>query len=122
MSFEEIIIDDNTNEGIPLYWEFKEVGAHVEGNVYDFEEDRYGNQRIVLFIKDDENGEPITTILPGHANLVRFNKKLELGDYIRVELKEIIPPKGDKKYPFNIYKVMKDPDKKLYLEEEEVVE
>ena len=119
MAFEEVEIGEAP---VGKYWKPEKTGDNIEGNIYDFVDDNYGKKRIELLLGEDEYGEPITTILPSHTNLLRFYKNLEEGDYIKVELKEIIPPKEGKKYPFHIYKVLKDPDRKLYAEDDGDVE
>lgn len=57
---------------------------------------------------EDEDGELITTTLPAHVHLKRFYVNLNEGDYIKVELTKLIPPKEGDKYPKRIYKVLKD--------------
>jgi len=109
MAFEDIEIEEE--EFVPKYWNFEKVGDNVEGNVFSIVKDDYGNDRIVLDMGDDEDGNVITTTLPGHKNLQRYVKKIKKGDYIRVELTKIIPPKEEGRYPFNIYKVQKDEDR-----------
>jgi len=114
MAFEEV------NEGqapVGAYWKAEKVGDYVEGNIYDFVEDNYGKLRIELELEEtDEYGERKITTLPSHTHLTRFYSNLEVGDYIRVELKEMIPPKNDNKYPTMIYKVLKDEDRKVEYE------
>lgn len=107
------------------YWAPEEIGDNVEGNVYEIVKDKWDNDRIVLDLGDDEDGNVITTTLPSHAHLRRFVPKLEVGDYIRVELVKLIDPKeevdadGRKMQPTRIYKVQKDPERKIDYGEEE---
>jgi len=99
------------------YWNPEKIGDNIEGNVYDIKKDQWDNDRIVLDLGDDENGNLITTMLPGHAQLQNFVPNLLVGDYIRVELVKQIPPteeqlaKNPKRSPTNIYKVQKDPER-----------
>lgn len=108
MAFEEVA---EAPAEIGAYWNPEKEGEAVEGNIYDFVEDRYGHKRISLYLGSDEYGEPITTLLPSHTHLRRFYKNLEEGDYIRVELVEKIPPTGSNQYPTMKYRVLKDPER-----------
>ena len=110
MAFEEV---EKGPEEIGRYWNPEEVGAVVEGNIYKFVTDDYGNKRIDLYLGQDEDDEAILTMLPQHADLKRVYVSLERGDYIRVELIKLIPPKKEDGYPKRIYKVLKDPDRKV---------
>ena len=105
MAFEEVEVGP---EEVGKYWNPEEVGQSIEGNIYGFTTDNYNNKRIELYLGLDEDDEPITTILPAHAHLKRYYVNLNEGDYIKVELTKLIPPKGDDKYPKRIYKVLKD--------------
>ena len=110
MAFEEV---EKGPEEVGRYWNADEVGATVEGNIYKFVTDDYGNKRIDLYLGQDEDDEAILTILPAHADLKRVYVNLERGDYIRVEVIKLIPPKKENGHPKRIYKVLKDPDKKV---------
>ena len=105
MAFEEVELGPAE---VGEYWNPEEVGDSVEGNIYEFTNDNYGNKRIVLYLGEDEDGELITTTLPAHVHLKRFYVNLNEGDYIKVELTKSIPPKEGDKYPKRIYKVLKD--------------
>lgn len=119
MAFEDV------EATVDEYWNPEQIGDNVEGNVLEFITDKWNNKRIVLDLGDDENGEVITTTLPSHAHLKRFIPKLEVGDYIRVELVKLIEPKeevdadGRKMQPTRIYKVQKDPERKIDYGDEE---
>lgn len=114
MAFEDV----EAEEVIGKYWNPEKVGDNIEGNVFEIVKDQYGNDRIVLDMGDDENGNIMTSQLPGHASLQRFVKNINIGDYIRVELVDIIPAKEEGRYDAKIYKVQKDPDRAQDYEEE----
>lgn len=122
MAFEDV---EEQEVDVGKYWAPKNVKDSIEGNVYGFEKDQWGNKRIVLDLGDDENGEVILTTLPGHAHLKRFIPNLETGDYIRVELVKLLEPSEDdlakdpNRSATRIYKVQKDPEKKIDYEPEE---
>ena len=63
MSFEDVEIGQ---EPFSLYWKPTTVGESIEGNVYDFEEDDYGHERMLLY-RGEEDGEPLVTTLPSHG-------------------------------------------------------
>jgi len=111
MVFEEIVSDGEDNG----YWNPVSVGQNIEGNLKYFQKDEWGKQRIVLEKEDDEE-----IVLPGHADLQQYKKKLGIGDYIRVTLikiKESTNPDYNDK-PF--YKVEVDSERKVeYVEESE---
>lgn len=117
MAFEDI------EEDVLEYWNPENIGDNIEGNVYEITTDQWNNKRIVLDMGDDEDGNLLTTTLPGHAHLQRFVKKINVGDYIRVELVKLIEPKeetdenGKKIQPTRIYKVQKDPERKIDYDE-----
>ena len=110
MAFEEV---EKGPEEVGRYWNADVVGDVVEGNIYKFVTDDYGNKRIDLYLGQDEDDQAILTMLPAHADLKRVYVNLECGDYIRVELIKLIPPKKDGGYPKRIYKVLKDPERKV---------
>ena len=118
MAFEEV---EKGPEEFGRYWNADEVGATIEGNIYKFKTDDYGNKRIDLYLGQDEDDEAILTMLPAHADLKRHYVNLERGDYIRVELVKLIEPKKENGYPKRIYKILKDPDRKVEWPEPETV-
>ena len=99
------------------YPKFEKVGDYVEGNLYEFDKDGYGNKRMVIEIGEDEEGELILQYLPTHRHLQNFYKKVAIGDYLHVELVKLIPPKEDQEYPTRIYKVKVDPDRKAIYDD-----
>ena len=107
------------------FWTPENVNDSIEGNVYKIVKDQWGNDRIVLDLGDDENGEIITTTLPPHAHLRRFIPKLSIGDYVRVTLSKLIEPTKEQleddptRKPTRIYKVQKDPEQKIDYDIEE---
>ena len=116
MAFEEV---EKGPEEVGRYWNADVVGDVVEGNIYKFVTDDYGNKRIDLYLGQDEDDQAILTMLPAHADLKRVYVNLERGDYIRVELIKLIPPKKEDGYPKRIYKVLKDPERKVEWPEED---
>lgn len=113
MAFEDV------EEAMDKYWNPENIGDDIEGNFYEVVKDKWGNKRIVLDMGDDEEGHLMTTMLPSHSQLQRFIPKLEIGDYIRVELAKIIEPTPEqleedpKRKPAMIYKVQKDPERAI---------
>ena len=99
------------------YWKPEEIGDNIEGNVFEITTDDWNNERIVLDLGDDAEGNLITTTLPAHAQLRSFIPKIKIGDYIRVELIKQIPPTEKQleeqpdRSPTNIYKMQKDPSR-----------
>lgn len=99
------------------YWKPEKIGDDIEGNVFEIVKDDWNNERIVLDLGDDAEGNLITTTLPAHAQLRSFIPKLKIGEYIRVELVKQIEPtekqleKQPDRSPTNIYKVQKDPSR-----------
>ena len=114
MSFETIEpgVDETTR-----YWEPAVIGDSIEGNVCQFTEDNYGNTRIVLELESGFEKE-----LPSHKDLQRYNRKVDIGDYIRVTLAKIIPSNNANYADKRIYKVEKDPSRKVEYEEAEEYE
>lgn len=114
MAFETITpgIDETSR-----YWEPLTVGDQIEGNVIDFVEDNYGNTRILLELESGFEKE-----LPSHRDLQRYNRKVDIGDYIRVTLAKIIPSNNENYADKRVYKVEKDPSRKVEYEEEEADE
>ena len=60
MAFVEIEPEAET-EGYTKYPKFEKVGDNIEGNLYEFDTDGYGNKRMVLEVgeDDDENQYPV---------------------------------------------------------------
>ena len=97
-------------EFIPKYWKPEQVGDKIEGNIYEFNESVFNGKkqiRINLYCGEDENEEPIMSLLPAHADLKRTYVNLKVGDYIRVEAIDKIQT-GNMDYPKWIYKVLVD--------------
>lgn len=111
MAFKEIEPEEEENYH-EKYPRFENIGDHVEGNLYEWDKDGWGNKRIVLEVGEDEEGEPILQYLPTHTHLRRFYNRIHIGDYIRVELKKLIE-KDNQEYPTRIYKLQVDPDRKV---------
>lgn len=116
MAFKEV---EKGPEEVGRYWNPEEVGDAIEGNIYKFVIDDFGNKRIDLYLGEDEDEEPIMCMLPAHADLKRVYVNLNRGDYIRVELTKLIEPRGKSKYPKRIYKVLVDEDRKVEWPEED---
>lgn len=108
-------------KGIPKYFKPEQIGDSIEGNIYEFAESTYNGQkqvRINLYCGEDENGEPLMSLLPAHADLKRTYANLNVGDYIRVEVVDKIQTKN-MNYPKWIYKVLVDPDRFVEWDETE---
>ena len=116
MAFEEI---EKGPEEHGRYWNPEEIGDQIEGNIYNFVTDDYGNKRIDLYLGEDEEGEAIMCMLPAHADLKRYYVNLERGDMIQVTLVKLIEPKGKSQYPKRIYKVLVDAERKVVWPEED---
>lgn len=116
MAFEEV---EKGPEEYGRYWSPEKVDDEITGHIYNFVTDDYGNKRIDLYLGEDEDGNAIMCMLPAHADLKRVYVNLERGDYINVKLTELIPPRKEGGYPKRIYKVLKDPEKKVEWPEEE---
>lgn len=110
MAFREV---EKGPEEVGRYWNPEEVGAAIEGNIYKFVKDDFNNTRIDLYLGEGENEEAILTMLPAHADLRRHYVNLERGDYIRVELIKLIPPKKENGHPKRIYKILVDDERKV---------
>ena len=110
MAFEEV---EKGPEEHGRYWNPEEIGDQIEGNIYKFVTDDYGNKRIDLYLGVDEEDEPIMCMLPAHADLKRYYVNLERGDMIKVTLVKLIEPKGKSQYPKRIYKLLKDDSQKV---------
>lgn len=96
-------------EQIGEYPRFDEIGDYVEGNISSFYIDDYNNKRIELWKRVD--GEDFYQCLPAHADLKRYYDNLKVGDYIRVELKEVRKAIKEGYNDKKIYKVMVDEDR-----------
>lgn len=111
MAFEDVAPDvDMTSK----YWNPQVVGDSIEGNICNWEMDDWGNSRICLELK-----EGFEKVLPAHKDLLRYNSKLELGDYIRVTLSQIKKSNDPQYNDQKLYKVQKDPERKVEYEEED---
>lgn len=110
MAFREV---EKGPEEVSRYWNPEKVGDVVEGNIYKFVKDDYGNTRIDLYLGQDEDDEAILTMLPGHADLKRTYVNLNRGDFIQVTLIELIPPRKENGHPKRIYRVLVDDDRKV---------
>ncbi|MBQ6512074.1 hypothetical protein [Methanobrevibacter sp.] len=113
-----MVLEDVEETVVDKYWNPEKVGDKVEGNVFEIVKDQWNNDRIVLDLGDDEDGNLLTTTLPAHAHLKRFIPNLRIGDYIVVTLKEIIPSEKEGYSDTRIYRVQKDPDRAQDYEEE----
>ena len=116
MAFEEV---EKGPEEFGRCWNPEEIGDQIEGNIYDFVVDSYGNKRIDLYLGSDEDDEPIMCMLPAHADLKRYYRNLERGDMIQVTLVKLIEPRKEGQYPKRIYKLLKDDSQKVEWPEED---
>ena len=113
MAFKEVEKEPET-ERIPPFWKPEQIGDSIEGNIYDFEESTFNGRKqvqISLYCGEDEDGEAIMSLLPAHADLKRVYSNINVGDFIHVEVSEIIKAKsrtGNDKF---IYKVLVDDDR-----------
>ena len=112
MAFVELEQEPSAAEG--LYPRFDEIGDFVEGNISGFIVDDYNNKRIELWKEID--GEDSYQILPSHADLKKYYNKLQVGDYVRIELKKIIPSTNPEYNDKKIYKVLVDKERFLEFE------
>ena len=87
------------------YWNPKEIGENIEGNLFFWLKDQYGN-KVAVFDSVDKDGNTIKTILPSHKNLRRYYNDWNIGDYIRVELVDI--KKLSNQHYMKIYNVQID--------------
>ena len=111
MAFEDVTPDMDMSS---RYWEPQEIGDNIEGNICNWEMDNWGNTRICLEI---EGG--FEKVLPAHKDLLRYNSKLEIGDYIKVTLSKIKKSNNPEYNDQKLYKVQKDPSRKVEYEEED---
>lgn len=92
-----------------MYPKFEELGDYCEGNFTGLVEDDYGNQRIELYLgEDQESGEPKFQHLPPAADLRKYYQKLNRGEYVRVEFVKIIPSDNEQFNDKKIFKVQVD--------------
>lgn len=108
-------------KGIPPYWKPEQIGDKIEGNIYEFEESVYNGKqqvRINLYCGEDEDGEPIMSLLPAHADLKRTYVNLNVGDFIVVEAVDKIQTEN-MNYPKWIYKVLVDDEKRVTWDDSE---
>ena len=101
------------------YWQPEEVGEEIEGNIFTFEKDDFGNLRIDLYLGTDLDDEPIMSMLPAHADLKRYYSDLNRGDYILVKVVKVTPPRKEGGYPKIEYDVARDPDRKVVWPEDD---
>ena len=87
------------------------IGENIEGNICDNKLDDYGNNILILDVGTDENGKTKTTALPAHQSLMEYYEDLNMGDYIYVELVDIVKRKNSK-HSYKVYTVGVDADKK----------
>ena len=114
MAFEEVEKAPE-EKGIPKYWKPEQIGDNIEGNIFEFAESTFNGKKQVqinLYCGEDENEEPLMSLLPAHADLKRVYVNLNVGDYIRVEAVDKIQTEN-MNYPKWIYKVLVDPDRKV---------
>ena len=100
-------------DGFEKYPKFNKEGDFVEGNLYEYDTDGYGNKRMVLEVGEDEDGEPLLQYLPSHAHLQKFYKGVSIGDFLHVELVKLIEPEKEGDYPIRKYAVKADPERKV---------
>lgn len=100
---------DSEAEAEEKYWNPKEIGDSIEGNLFAWLKDQYGN-KIAVFDCVDEDGNEVKFILPSHKNLRRFYKGWKIGDYIRVELVDL-QSVINQQYKKRIYKALIDDDR-----------
>ena len=99
------IEDDNKNHNI---WIPKEIGDSISGNVRDIVVDEFENEVVVILTEDG-----IETMMPSHKALLKYYQKFEIGQYVHIELKNIVGS-----YKKRIYSVRIDPDKFIDFDEE----
>lgn len=103
-----------------LYPRFDEIGDYVEGHFLGLEEDDYGNERISLWLgNDEETGEAKTQLLPSTADLRRYYGQLERGMWLHIELAKTIPSNNENYGDKKIFKVQADEDKDVVFGDEE---
>lgn len=100
---------ENGNNNHDL-WIPQEIGESISGNVCDIVVDEFNNDVAVILT---ENG--VETMMPSHKALLGYYQKFEIGQYVHIELKNIIGS-----YKKRIYSVQIDPDKFIDFDEEAV--
>ena len=84
MAFEEV---EKGPEQYGRYWNPEEVGDAVEGNIYKFVTDDYGNKRIDLYLGQDEDDEAIfTDEYLGIADYLLYDVGAELENILRFDI------------------------------------
>lgn len=91
-----------------MYPKFEEIGDYVEGNFTGLVEDDYGNQRIELYLGQDEDDIPKYQHLPPAADLRKYYQRLNRGEYVKVEFVKVIKSNDEKFNDKKIFKVMVD--------------
>ena len=102
------IVEKGAERLTGMYPRFEEIGDYVEGNFMGIVEDDYGNNRIELYIGEDDEGEAKTQQLPPAADLRKYYEKLHLGEYVKIEFVKIIPSNSEKFADKKIFKVLVD--------------
>lgn len=110
MAFE--ILDKPQENGNGRYWSPAAIGDSIEGNIVDFEEDNWGNSRIVLEVEDGSE-----KVLPSHRDLLSYNRLLNIGDYILVKLVRIQKSNDERYADKKIYSVGVDKERKVEYED-----
>ena len=87
------------------HWKPSQKGEWIEGYVKDYIKDGFGNAQILLDRGVDNNGNEIETTIPTHTNLQKYYSQIKIGDYIKVTLNDIIPPRFEGNSPSYIYDV-----------------
>lgn len=100
MKFKKIIAE----AGNIKYWKPTREGEWIQGFVEEFIKDGFGNKQILLR-REDENGEAIKTTIPTHEDLKRYYGLIDIEDFIKVTLVEIIPPRVEGYSPQYKYEV-----------------
>ena len=96
------------------YWNPTQIGEKIEGNLRELEEDDWGRERMILEMPDETE-----KVLPSHADLIRYNNKVEIGDYLVITLSKIIKSTNPDYNDKMVYTVQKDPEKAVEYEEYE---
>lgn len=91
---------ENENNNHDL-WIPQEIGESISGNVCDIVVDEFNNDVAVILTEDG-----VETMMPSHKALLGYYQKFEIGQYVHIELKNIVGS-----YKKRIYSVQIDPDK-----------
>ena len=79
-----------------MYPKFEGIGDYVEGNFFELAEDDYGNERIVLWLgNDEETGEDKFQWLPAAADLRKYYTQMVRGMWVKISFKKIIPSNNE---------------------------